>query len=183
MRDTRFASSAIWIRDSFPCRAPGRPDRQFSVAEVKLEDVLDGRHAAGSLIVKPNDVITVPRARLIYVIGEVKKSGGFALHERQNISVLQALALAEGLTRTAGLGGARVLRYTLDRTARGNTAQPEEHFRRQEPRCAARTRRHSICAQQHGQEQRNARGGSGHPAGHRRGDLEMNRQFSTSSRR
>jgi polysaccharide export outer membrane protein len=52
----------------------------------------------------------VPRARLIYVIGEVKRSGGFPLHEKQNISVLQALALAEGLTRTAGLSGARVLR-------------------------------------------------------------------------
>lgn len=86
------------------------PTGQFSVAEVNLEDVLDGKHAAGSLIVKPNDVITVPRARLVYVIGEVKKSGGFAMHEKQNISVLQALALAEGLNRTAGLSGARVLR-------------------------------------------------------------------------
>jgi polysaccharide export outer membrane protein len=86
------------------------PTGQFSVAEVNLEDVLDGKHAAGALIVKPNDVITVPRARLVYVIGEVKKSGGFAMHEKQNISVLQALALAEGLNRTAGLSGARVLR-------------------------------------------------------------------------
>ena len=90
--------------------AQADPTGQFSVAEVNLEDVLDGKHAAGALIVKPNDVITVPRARLIYVIGEVKRSGGFPLHEKQNISVLQALALAEGLTRTAGLSGARVLR-------------------------------------------------------------------------
>jgi polysaccharide export outer membrane protein len=60
-------------------------------------------------LVKPNDVISVPRARLVYVVGEVKKSGGFAIHEKQNISVLQALSLAEGLTRTASMSGARVL--------------------------------------------------------------------------
>jgi polysaccharide export outer membrane protein len=86
------------------------PTGQFSVAEVTLEDVMDGKHAAGALTVKPFDVITVPRARLVYVTGEVKRSGGFAVHEKQNISVLQALSLAEGLTRTAGLSGARVLR-------------------------------------------------------------------------
>ncbi|MGP8246996.1 MAG: polysaccharide biosynthesis/export family protein [Bryobacteraceae bacterium] len=86
------------------------PTGQFSVAEMSLEDVMDGKHAAGTLPVKPNDVITVPRARLVYVVGEVKKPGGFAMHEKQNISVLQALSLAEGLTRTAGLSGARVLR-------------------------------------------------------------------------
>jgi polysaccharide export outer membrane protein len=85
------------------------PTGRFSVAEVNLEDVMDGKHAAGALLVKPNDVISVPRARLVYVVGEVKKSGGFAIHEKQNISVLQALSLAEGLTRTASMSGARVL--------------------------------------------------------------------------
>jgi polysaccharide export outer membrane protein len=54
------------------------------------------------------------------VIGEVKKSGGFAIHEKQNISVLQVLSLAEGLTRTASLSGARVLRNNP------NTGQREE---------------------------------------------------------
>jgi polysaccharide export outer membrane protein len=90
------------------------PTGQFSVAEVNLEDVMDGKHAAGALVVKPDDVITVPRARLVYVIGEVKRSGGFPMHEKRNISVLQALSLAEGLTRTAGMSGARVLRNNPD---------------------------------------------------------------------
>ena len=83
---------------------------QFVVAEVGLEDVMDGRHIASTLEIQPHDVITVPRARLVYAIGEVKKPGGFVLREKQSVSVLQVLALAEGLSRTAGAGSARVLR-------------------------------------------------------------------------
>jgi polysaccharide biosynthesis/export protein len=83
---------------------------QFVVAEVGLEDVMDGRHVASALAIEPHDVITVPRARLVYAIGEVKKPGGFVLREKQTVSVLQVLALAEGLSRTAGGGSARVLR-------------------------------------------------------------------------
>jgi polysaccharide export outer membrane protein len=71
---------------------------------------MDGRHIASTLEIQPHDVITVPRARLVYAIGEVKKPGGFVLREKQSVSVLQVLALAEGLSRTAGAGSARVLR-------------------------------------------------------------------------
>lgn len=83
---------------------------KYMVAEVGLEDVMDGRHMASALEIQPHDVITVPRARMVYAIGEVKKPGGFVLREKQTVSVLQVLALAEGLTRTAGSGSARVLR-------------------------------------------------------------------------
>jgi polysaccharide export outer membrane protein len=83
---------------------------EFVVAEVALEDVMDGRHAASTLAIQPHDVIMAPRARLVYAIGEVKKPGGFVLREKQTVSVLQVLALAEGLSRTAGGGSARVLR-------------------------------------------------------------------------
>jgi polysaccharide biosynthesis/export protein len=58
----------------------------------------------------PFDVITVPKADLIYVIGDVKKPGGFPLSERPTLSLLEALALAEGLERTAGPKNAKILR-------------------------------------------------------------------------
>lgn len=82
----------------------------YTVAEVNLQEAMDGKYAAGSLQVKPNDVITIPRAKMIYVIGEVKKPGAFVLHETQYVSVLQALAMAEGMTQTAGRKSAKVLR-------------------------------------------------------------------------
>jgi polysaccharide export outer membrane protein len=40
----------------------------------------------------------------------VKRPGGFALKSNENISVLQALALAEGLTRTSAKSHARIIR-------------------------------------------------------------------------
>jgi polysaccharide export outer membrane protein len=57
-------------------------------------------------------VISVPKAELVYVTGEVKRSGGFTLGEHQSISVLQAVAMAEGVDKTASLKGTKILRET-----------------------------------------------------------------------
>ena len=46
------------------------------------------------MIVYPGDVVKVARAGVVYVEGEVKKPGGFMLKTNENISVLQAVALA-----------------------------------------------------------------------------------------
>ncbi len=83
---------------------------QFSVAEVSIRSVMEAQNPAENIQVKPNDVITVPKADLIYVIGAVKKAGGFVLSERANMSVLQALSMAEGLERTAAAGKATIIR-------------------------------------------------------------------------
>jgi polysaccharide export outer membrane protein len=76
---------------------------EFTSAEVNLQQ-------QSNLAIQPFDVITVPRAKMVYVIGEVHKPGGFVLRDTEHISVLQALALAEGMGRTAGGKGARVMR-------------------------------------------------------------------------
>jgi polysaccharide export outer membrane protein len=60
--------------------------------------------------VDAGDVIKVARAGIIYVVGEVKKPGGFTLKTNENITVLQALALAEGILKTAAKGRARIIR-------------------------------------------------------------------------
>jgi polysaccharide export outer membrane protein len=60
--------------------------------------------------IRPNDVISVPRADLVYVLGEVKKPGGFIVTDRDNLSVLQALALAEGLGKTSSAANSKILR-------------------------------------------------------------------------
>lgn len=83
---------------------------QFSTAELDLERLMKGTAPAENIHVRPHDVIAVSRADVIYVIGEVKKSGGFPLHTRESVSLLQALALAEGLQRTAAPKHARILR-------------------------------------------------------------------------
>lgn len=85
---------------------------QFSVGEISLSDLMEGKAAEKNIQVRPHDVISVPHAKLIYVIGEVHKSGGFAVREQETVSVLQVLSLAEGLLRTAGPEHAKILRRT-----------------------------------------------------------------------
>jgi polysaccharide export outer membrane protein len=46
----------------------------------------------------------------VYVVGEVGKPGGFVLQINESISVLQALALAQGTTHTSAIGHARIIR-------------------------------------------------------------------------
>ncbi len=86
------------------------PSGRFQVAEVSLEAVMEARNPEENVLIMPNDVISVPRAEMIYVIGGVERSGGFVLHEKENVTVLQALALAGGLTRTAAKKNAKILR-------------------------------------------------------------------------
>ncbi len=91
-------------------------------AQVSLPDIVDGRHPDDNIFILPNDVITVPRAKLIYVIGEVHKSGGFVLKDRENMSVLQAISMAEGLTSTAGSRNAKIIRPAEDGKPRTEVA-------------------------------------------------------------
>jgi polysaccharide export outer membrane protein len=57
----------------------------------------------------PGDTITVPRAPIIYVVGDVGHPTGL-LVDNGSLTVLQALALAGGTNRTAKMGGTRIIR-------------------------------------------------------------------------
>jgi len=104
-----------------PIPLPGAktdPTGQFSVAEVSIRSVMEAQNPQENIPVKPNDVITVPKADLVYVIGAVKRSGGFVLTEKANMSVLEALSMAEGLDRAAGPANAKILRSSHGATSR-----------------------------------------------------------------
>jgi polysaccharide export outer membrane protein len=85
---------------------------QFSVAQVKLQDIMEAKVPEENIQIFPHDVISVPKAELIYVTGDVKKSGGFILGEKQNMSVLQAISMAEGLGSAPDTKHAKILRMT-----------------------------------------------------------------------
>lgn len=92
---------------------PGAHDDEsgrYSIAEVELNSVMEARDPKANIEIRPYDVISVPRADLVYVIGQVKRAGGFPLKAKESITVLQALALAEGLDRVAAPQAARILR-------------------------------------------------------------------------
>lgn len=61
--------------------------------------------------VYPGDTIIVSRAGIVYVVGDVNHPSGFLI-EDDGLSVLKALALAGGSTRTSALNKTRILRRT-----------------------------------------------------------------------
>ncbi len=78
--------------------------------EVSLKALVESSDASSNVLVYPGDAVKVPRAGVVYVVGEVRKPGGFQLRSNENITVLQVLALAEGLTRTSAKTHARIIR-------------------------------------------------------------------------
>jgi len=70
-----------------------------STATIGVQDALSGK--TGTIPVFPNDVITVSGGGTVYVLGDVTKPGAYPLGERSSVSLLQALAMAGGLTKTA----------------------------------------------------------------------------------
>lgn len=83
---------------------------QFSVGSVSVKAILNATDPAQNILVLPGDVISVSKADVIYAVGSVTKPGGFPLNQDENLSALQVLSLAGGLTRTAALDRAAIVR-------------------------------------------------------------------------
>lgn len=110
--------------------------RGEETVRVNLKDLLETSDARLNIPVYPGDIVKVPRAGVVYVVGEVKKPGGFVLKSNEEMTVLKAMALAEGLTLskvTGARGGSArakitwsfpVARVASAKTSRGATLPP-----------------------------------------------------------
>jgi polysaccharide export outer membrane protein len=67
---------------------------------------------ASNIELWPGDTVIVPKAGIVYVIGDVGKPGGFVMENSGRESLLEAVALAAGVNRTAALSKTRVIRKT-----------------------------------------------------------------------
>jgi polysaccharide export outer membrane protein len=86
------------------------PTGRFSVAEVDLGDVMTARKPEENIAILTDDIISVPRGSMVYVIGTVARAGGYVLHDHETLSVLQVLSLAGGTAQFAALQNARIMR-------------------------------------------------------------------------
>jgi polysaccharide export outer membrane protein len=82
----------------------------LQTVEIDLKKLLDSGDPRLNVPVYPGDVVKVTRAELVYVVGEVARPGGFQLKTNENISVLQAVALAQGLTHTSAAAHSKIIR-------------------------------------------------------------------------
>jgi polysaccharide export outer membrane protein len=81
---------------------------QSQATELKLSRNL-ADDLSSNVEVLPGDTIMVPRAPIIYVVGDVGRPSGL-LVDNGTLTVLQAVALAGGTNRTAKMGAVRIIR-------------------------------------------------------------------------
>jgi polysaccharide biosynthesis/export protein len=82
---------------------------------INLSDVLESGDSRFNVPLIGGDVVSVPRAGIIYVVGAVTKPGGFLLqNDLDHMTMLKMLSLAGGTTNTAKMKNAVILRKNLD---------------------------------------------------------------------
>jgi polysaccharide export outer membrane protein len=75
------------------------PDKngQTQIERVNLRDLIDRGDPKANVPVAGGDVITVPKAGIVYVVGAVNRPGGFVIqNDTDQMTALKALALAGG---------------------------------------------------------------------------------------
>ena len=66
-----------------------------------------------AMIIQPGDTVVVSRADLVYVVGDVGRSGAFYIQNGQPLTVLNLVSLALGPNRTAAVSHVALIRNTL----------------------------------------------------------------------
>jgi polysaccharide export outer membrane protein len=102
--------------------AGGPTDRAANKVVITHRDQIESRTlsiskdpsemAASNVVLQPGDTVVVPKAGIVYVLGEVTRPGGYVLNSTGGITVLQVVAAAGGPNHVASAGKTRLLRRT-----------------------------------------------------------------------
>jgi protein involved in polysaccharide export with SLBB domain len=78
---------------------------------INLNELLEAGDTRNNLQLQGGEIVTVPHAGIVYVLGAVTKPGGFVLsNDRTQLTTLKVLSLAGGLTKIAKVGHAVIIR-------------------------------------------------------------------------
>ena len=78
---------------------------------INLYQLMEAGDIKNNIVLEAGDVVTVPHAGIVYVLGAVTRPGGFVLqNDREQLNTLKILALAGGFTRTAKSERAVIIR-------------------------------------------------------------------------
>jgi polysaccharide biosynthesis/export protein len=77
----------------------GGSDSEAQTTRIRLQDLLNTENTAFNILVQGGDVVNVPAAGMVYILGRgVSQPGGYVLQSRgEETTVLKAVALAHGL--------------------------------------------------------------------------------------
>jgi polysaccharide biosynthesis/export protein len=94
---------------------PGMQLMTTNKVAIDLKDLLYTKDTGLNIPIQPRDIIAVAKANVIYVAGGgVRKPGGFVLEDRDEVTVIQAMAMAEGLAPDAAKHRARIIHTKAD---------------------------------------------------------------------
>src|SRR5207245_2396012 len=93
------------------------------LAELLQVNELESGYSKFNMSLLGGDVVSVPRAGVVYVVGAVDRPGGYVLqNDREQMTTLKVLALAGGLKTTAKPHQAVILRNAKDSSKRQEVA-------------------------------------------------------------
>jgi polysaccharide export outer membrane protein len=82
---------------------------------VNISDLLESGDSRFNILVLGGDIISVPRAGIIYVVGAVNHPGGFVIqNDRDRMTAMKMLSIAGGTTGTARVKNSVILRKNPD---------------------------------------------------------------------
>lgn len=87
------------------------PTSAGNIITINLNDLLETGDTRNNIPLQAGDVVTVPHAGIVYVLGAVNRPGGFVMaNDRSQLTSMKVLALAGGLTKIAKLDHAVIIR-------------------------------------------------------------------------
>jgi len=91
--------------------ASALPSPDSTSITINLNDLLETGDTRNNILLHAGDVVTVPHAGIVYVLGAVTRPGGFVVsNDRTQLTTLKVLALAGGLTNIAKTQHAVIIR-------------------------------------------------------------------------
>jgi polysaccharide export outer membrane protein len=91
--------------------ASPNPPPISNVITVNLNELLETGNTANNILLQAGDIVSVPHAGIVYVLGAVGKPGGFVVsNDRTQLTTLKVLSLAGGITHTAKSDRAVIIR-------------------------------------------------------------------------
>lgn len=96
---------------SLPTTGSETPAADSQTITVGLRDLLDSGDPKFNLPLFGGDIVRVPRAGIVYIVGAVERPGGFTLqNDGEQMSILRAIALAQGMKPSAKPNEAVIIR-------------------------------------------------------------------------
>jgi polysaccharide export outer membrane protein len=106
-----FPSANVASAPSQDVPVPTEAPPLANTITVNLNELMESGNALNNVVLQAGDIVTVPHAGIVYVLGAIGRPGGYVLaNDRSHMTTLKMLALAGGVNKTAKSSHAVIIR-------------------------------------------------------------------------